>query len=82
MHEKRRGEQFSEVRLNEVVAALAPGTSAIVAVVEQDNIGDLEQELYALNAETFVTQVSADLAEQLEERQHTAFSEWIDTLDQ
>jgi uncharacterized membrane protein len=79
---KRRGEQFSEVRLNEVIAALAPGTSAIVAVVEQENIGDLEQELYALNAETFVTQVSADLAEELEERQHTAFSEWIDTLDQ
>ena len=78
---KKRGEQFSEVRLNEVVAVLAPGTSAVVAVVAQEHLVAFEQEFHALNAETFVTEVSADLAEQLEEHRHTAYTEWVDKLD-
>jgi uncharacterized membrane protein len=78
---KKRGEHFSEVRLNEVVAALAPGTSAIVAVVEQEYLTALEGEIHALTAETFVTEVSADLAEQLEEHHHKAYTDWVDKLD-
>jgi len=79
--ERKREGQFSEVRMNEVAAALAPGTSAIVAIVEQEHLPELESEFSGFNAEIFTADVTEDLTEKLEDHRHVAYADWIEHLD-
>jgi len=79
--QKKRQGKFASVRMHEIVASLAPGTSAIVAVVERESSAELEKELEASNAEVFTAEVTADLAEKLETHRHTAESNWTEKLD-
>lgn len=78
---KKRSDQFTDVRMHELVAALAPGTSAIVAIVEQEHLSALEEEMEISGAEIFIAEVSADLAEQLDAHRHAAYTEWAEKLD-
>ena len=76
---KKYQESFSDVRLHEVVAALEPGSSAIVAVVQQDSLPELENNIANLDAEFFHAELSADLAEKLEQgKAHDGNAEWLD----
>jgi len=79
--EKRRAEQFSSVRMNEAVAALVPGSSAIVALVEQDYVKEVEKQLGDYEIEIFTTQVSSDLGEQLEPHRRAIYDHWEDEVD-
>ncbi len=76
--EKKRAEQFSSVRMNEVVAALAPGSSGIVALVEKAHLLEFEEKFGALDAETFSAELSSDLAEQLEPHRQAIYDHWQD----
>ena len=77
---RKREQQFSSVRMNELVASLVPGTSALVAVVEREHVADLEKGLESFEAEIFTAEVSADLAEKLDSQRHAAYTDWIEKL--
>ena len=76
-----RAGQFSSVRMNEIVASLTPGTSAIVAIVERQHLPTIEAEIHNTKAEFFTTEISADPAEELGVHHHASFSAWRDGLD-
>jgi len=75
---RKREQQFSSVRMNELVASLVPGTTALVAVVEREHIADLEKVLNSFDAEFFTAEVSADLAEKLDAQRHEAYIDWTE----
>lgn len=76
---KKYQERFSEVRLHEVVAALEPGSSAIVAVVQRDSLLELEKNMANFDAEFFKAELSDDLAEKLEQGgAHEDNAAWFD----
>lgn len=78
--ERKRAGQFSDVRMNEVVASLVPGSSAVVTVVTQERAPELEGKLETVGAEIFSAELSSDLAEQLESHRSKATTEWIEKL--
>lgn len=69
-----RDSGFPDQHLKEIGAALKPGTSAIVAVVEHTWVADLESELAAQGAKTVREAITADIAEQLEQGRNVAYT--------
>jgi uncharacterized membrane protein len=78
---KKYQDRFTEVRLHEVVAAMKPGESAIVAVVDPKDISEIEKRLESLHVEYFTAPLSADLAEKLEQNKDSqADADWLDQM--
>ncbi len=69
-----RDSGFPDEHLKEIGAALKPGTSAIVAVVEHTWVADLERELEAQGAKTVREAIAADIAEQLAQGREVAYT--------
>lgn len=61
-------------RLKELGAALTPGTSAIVAVIEHRWVADLEQALEEAGAQVVMEGLKADIAAQLEAGREVVYS--------
>lgn len=78
--ERKRAGEFTSVRMNEVLASLVPGSSAVVAVVEKAYLEEIEVSLASAGGEVFTAEVSADLSEQLEPHRHTEFRKWVEHL--
>ena len=76
--ERKRSGEFSSIRMNEVLASLDSGTSALVAVVDKERIQALEEHFDQFNAEIFMTEITDDLIEKLEPHRNTAFTEWTE----
>jgi uncharacterized membrane protein len=71
---KKRDSRFPADRINKLAAALAPGSSAIVLVMEPGRSAVLEVELDALGADIMTADVPADVAQQLEGHHEAAYS--------
>ncbi len=80
MGKRKREDRISAERVNQVVASLPPGSSAIVAIVESEAVPDLEKALQVSGADTFTVDISSDLAEQLAEHQDAGYSVLMDEL--
>ncbi len=78
---KREG-QITSAQVNQVVASIQPGSSALLTVVEQDAADKFENLLHAEGAHTFVSDISTDLATQLDSHRETAYSALMDQLKQ
>jgi uncharacterized membrane protein len=65
---------FSDDRLKELGAALQPGTSAIVAVIEHKWVAQLEKAMEEAGADVLTEEISADIAAQLEAGREVAYS--------
>jgi uncharacterized membrane protein len=74
---KKRDSRFSTGRLNQVAAALAPGSSAIVIVMDPGWVVVLEKELEALGADVLTAAIPADVAQQPEASQEAAYAALI-----
>jgi len=70
---KKQESRFSNDRLNQVAASLAPGSSAVVIVMEPGWVVVLEKELEALGADVLTSNISADIAKQLEASPDAAY---------
>lgn len=76
---KREGQIASE-QVNQVVASIRPGSSALLTIVEQGAAVQFENLLHNEGATTFITDITADLAAQLDphgEAAHTALMEQL-----
>jgi uncharacterized membrane protein len=65
---------FPDKRLKELGAALKPGTSAIVAVIEHKWVAEIERELAAQGAQLVRQTIKEDITRQLEAGQGVAFT--------
>ena len=61
-------------RINQVAASLKPGSSAIVVVIEDKYVAELEKELEELGADLLTAPISADIAKQLKAHQDVTHS--------
>ena len=71
---KKRDSRFSTDQVNQVASSLSPGSSALVIVMEPGWVVVLEKELEALGADVLTTDISADVAHQLEQSHEVAYS--------
>jgi uncharacterized membrane protein len=71
---KLRDSGFSDARLKKLGAALQPGTSAIVAVIEHKWVDELEKQMQEAGADVMTERVSADIAAQLEAGREVAYT--------
>jgi len=71
---KLRDSGFSDERLKMVGEGLAPGSSAIVAVVEHKWVEQIEKEMEEMGADLFAASLSADIASQLEAGKDVAYT--------
>lgn len=71
---KLRDSGFQDDQLKEVGAALKPGTSAIVAVVEHTWVAEMEREMAEQGARTVRQAITADIAAQLAEGRNVAYT--------
>jgi uncharacterized membrane protein len=63
---KRRQDQgLMPERLNQIAASLAPGSSAVVAVVGAEALAELQGRLAELGADVVTVDMAADIAEQI-----------------
>ncbi len=69
---------FRDERLKEIGAALKPGTSAIVAVIEHVWVEEIERELAAEGGQLVRQAIKEDVAQQLEAGQGVAYSALVD----
>jgi uncharacterized membrane protein len=69
-------------RLNQVAAALAPSSSAILIVMEPGWVVVLEEELELLGADLLTLEIPADIAERPAAERDAAFAALLDQLRQ
>lgn len=71
---KKRDSRFSADRINQVAASLAPGSSAIVIVMEPGWVVVVEEELARLGADLLTADIPADVDQHLDAAQEAAFA--------
>lgn len=79
---RKRDSGFPTERLNQVAAALAPGSSAILIVMEPGWVVVLEEELERLGADLLTMDIPADLAERPAAEREAAFAALLEQLEQ
>ena len=77
---KKRDSRFPTGGINQLAASLAPGSSALVVVMEPGWVIVLEKELEALGADLLSAPIPADIAEQLDTDQAAAYAVLADEL--
>ena len=78
---KREGGITSE-QVNQVVAAIQPGSSALLIVIEEEAATAFEATLGEAGAHTFTVDISADLAAKLDPHGEAAHNALMEQLDQ
>jgi uncharacterized membrane protein len=69
---KKQESRFPTDRINQVVASLPPGSSAILAVVADQDVAAVEKDLADLGGDLLTVPISADIAAQLMEHSDAA----------
>jgi uncharacterized membrane protein len=71
---KKRESRFSADRVNQIAASLAPGSSAVVIVMEPAGVAVLEEELTLLGADVLTAEIPADVSQHLDAGQEAAYA--------
>lgn len=74
MGRKKRDSRFSADRINQIAASLAPGSSAVVIVMESGWVAVLEEELALLGGDVLTAEIPADLDQHLDASQEAAYA--------
>jgi uncharacterized membrane protein len=74
MGRKKRESRFASVQVNQVLAEIKPGSSALLMVVEDQHLKALQENLDNLEAEIFVAAVPEEMAEELRKHDDEAYS--------
>jgi hypothetical protein len=77
---RKRETQVSAEKVNQVVASIPAGSSALLTIVESQAAADFEALLHASKAQTFSADISADLATELHQHSDAAHQVLIDQL--
>lgn len=71
---KKRDSRFSSRQVNQVLAEISPGSSALLMVVENQHLTALQDILEKKDAEIFVAAVPEELAEELHQHHDEAYT--------
>ena len=77
---KREGHVAAE-KVNQVVASIQPESSALLTIVEAEASAGFEELLHAYGVQTFVAEISADLAAALDEHSDAAHEALMEQLN-
>lgn len=77
---RKRDSRLSTDRINQLAASLAPGSSAVVVVMETGWVVVLEEELSLLGGDVLAVDIPADVAEQLAAGQEEAYAALVDQV--
>ena len=77
---KREGNVAAE-KVNQVVASIPAGSSALLAIVETDAASSFEELLQSNRAQTFTAQISADLASALNKNADDTHAAFLENLE-
>lgn len=77
---RRREGKIASEQVNQVVASIQPGSSALLTIVEPGAAETFEGLLHAESAQTFVMDISADLAAKLDPHGEAAHNALIEKL--
>lgn len=78
---RKRDSHFSSGEINQIVAALPPGWSAVLAIVGQADAPALEQALEEMGGDIMSAEITAELASQLEQHRDAAHATLESTLE-
>lgn len=79
--QRKREDHIEAEQVNQVVASLSPGSSALFTIVEKDAAAGFEDLVHAASAHTFSVDISADLAAQLSEHGEVAHAALMERLE-
>ncbi|MGW8249576.1 MAG: DUF1269 domain-containing protein [Anaerolineales bacterium] len=71
---KKRDSRFDSVQVNQVLAGIEPGSSALLMVVEDQHLKALQETLESLQAEVFVADIPEEMAVKLQDYHDEAYS--------
>jgi len=77
---RKREDHVAAEKVNQVVASIPPGSSALLTIVETDAAAEFEALLHASGTQTFTAEISADLAAALNEHGETAHEALMEQL--
>jgi uncharacterized membrane protein len=77
---RKREKHVAAEKVNQVVASIPAGSSALLTIVETETAAGFEALLHASSAQTFTAEISADLAEQLHEHADAAHEALLEQL--
>jgi len=77
---RKREDHVAAEKVNQVVASIPPGSSALLTIVEAEAASGFETLLHASGAHTFVAEISADLADALHEHGEAAHEVLMERL--
>jgi len=78
--EKKRAEQLPSTEINQVITSLAPGSSALVAVVLPEYRESLSELLSSSGAEVITADIPSELADKLENHRAEAYAHWREQI--
>ncbi len=79
---KKRESHLSADRINQIVASLNPGSSAIIAVLDQESAQEMEAEFEELGADIMTATITSDITAQLDAYHEEAYSVLVDQLEE
>lgn len=71
--QRKRESRFESVQVNQVLAAIEPGSSALLLVVDEQGADASTERLAALQAEVYVSAIPDELAEELQKYHEEAY---------
>ena len=82
MGRKKQDSGLPSSRVNEIASTLAPGSSAVVVVMDRGWAVVVEEKLVLLGGDVLSVDVPAELAEQAETEQNAAYAALVGKLRQ
>jgi uncharacterized membrane protein len=77
---RKREDHIAAEQVNQVVASIPPGSSALLTIVEDEAAADFEELLHAASAHTFSAEISSDLAAELSDHADAAHAALMEEL--
>ena len=78
--EKKLEERLASAEVNQVITTMAPGSSALIAVVHPEDRGSLADLLSSSGAEIITADIPSELADKLEEHRAEAYAHWREQI--
>jgi uncharacterized membrane protein len=78
--EKKREERLASAEINQVITTMAPGSSALILVVEPEHRDTLASMLDQTDAEVITADIPAELAKKLEAHRSEAYAHWREKI--
>jgi uncharacterized membrane protein len=78
--EKKREERLASAEVNQVITTMAPGSSALIAVIQPDERESLAELVSTGDAQVITADIPSELADKLETHRAEAYAHWREKI--